>query len=281
MSAGAATDPPMATRVDLQAGLAILTLCGPDGSNAIDHRMAAELREAINAIRSDSSVRAVLIRSEGRAFCVGGDLKSFARAGLNAPGYVRGVVDDLHAALVGLAGAPAPVVAAVRGAAAGAGLGVALAADIVIASDDAKFATAYLAAGVTPDAGTSWILPQLVGLRRSLDLMLRPRVLSAKEALALGLISETCADEDLDVRATSVASELAVGPTAAYVATRRLLRQAVQTGFAEHLAEEAESVVNSFAGPDGQEGARAFLEKRVPHFVGQEPISQAADGRSR
>lgn len=248
--------------------IAHLTLMRSDQVNAIDHALAADLRATVAALSARRDVRAIILSGAGRAFSVGGDLKSFAAEGPNAPAYVRGIIDNLHAAIGLLVNAPAPTVCAVHGAAAGAGLGLALAADIVIAADDAKFVMAYTAAGVTPDGGTSWILPRLVGLHRAIDLTLRNRVLSAAEASALGLVAEVCPAARVHQRAQEIAAELARGPTAAYVNARKLLRQSIHTDLTSQLKAEGEAVVGSFAGADGQEGARAFLEGRPPNFKG-------------
>jgi 2-(1,2-epoxy-1,2-dihydrophenyl)acetyl-CoA isomerase len=255
-------------RLTHEAGLAIITLNRPERANAVDAGMARALRGATERLSGEMGVRAVLLRAEGKMFCAGGDLVAFAAEGAGAPAYVAGVVRDLHAALEALRGLPAPVVAAVHGAAAGAGFGLAMAADIVIVGEDARFLMAYTKAGVTPDGGTSWILPRLVGLRRALDLTFRNTPVNAREALALGLVSEVVGVGALEARALQVARELASGPTAAFAGAKRLLYASLDRTYPEQLHAESECVIAAFDQRDGQEGVRAFADKRAPIFSG-------------
>lgn len=248
--------------------VAILTLNRPDAANSIDAPMARAFREAIATLDADASVRALVIAGAGRMFCGGGDLASFAREERGAARYVEGLIADLHAGLTALETFHAPVIAAVHGAAAGAGLGIAMAADLVIAGAGARFVMAYTRSGLTPDGGTSWLLPRLVGLRRALELTLLNRPLSAADALEAGLVSEVTPDVGLSERVRTLAAELADGPTAAYATARRLLRAGLQTDYAQHLGAEAVSIVGSFTTEDGLEGVRAFRERRRPQFHG-------------
>lgn len=254
--------------LQVQSGIAQLTLNRPSQSNAIDLELARALRHVVAELSERTDVRAVVLSGRGKTFCVGGDLKSFAAEGVNAPAYVNKIIENFHAGLLQLVNLPVPVVAGVQGAAAGAGLGLALAADIVVAADDAKFVMAYTNAGVTPDGGTTWILPRLVGLHRALDLTLRNRVLSAQEALELGLITEVCKPAQLSAHVTEIAEQLAAGPTNAFAQAKRLLRQSFHTDLHTQLDAEGQTVVASFATADGQEGARAFSERRPPTFRG-------------
>jgi 2-(1,2-epoxy-1,2-dihydrophenyl)acetyl-CoA isomerase len=248
--------------------VAILTLNRPASGNAIDAPLATALRAALSGLHDDRSVRALVLQGAGKMFCAGGDLASFAQEARGAARYVDGLIQDLHAALQLLETFPAPVISAVHGAAAGAGLGLALAVDLVIAGEGSRFVMAYTRSGLTPDGGTSWILPRLVGLRRALELTLLNRTLSGAEALGLGLVNEVVADDATVGRALALAQELAVGPTAAFVTARRLLRGALQADYATHLASEARSIVASFGTEDGLEGVRAFHERRRPSFNG-------------
>jgi 2-(1,2-epoxy-1,2-dihydrophenyl)acetyl-CoA isomerase len=201
-------------------------------------------------------------------FCAGGDLQRFAAEADDAADYVARLVEDFHAGLQILENFRAPVITAVHGAAAGAGMGLALTADIVIAAETSRFVMAYTRAGLTPDGGTSWILPHLIGLRRALELTLLNRAIEAHEALALGMITEIAPDAEVTVRARGIAEELAKGPTAAYVTARRLLRHAHANDYAAHLHAEAAAIESSFRTPDGLEGVRAFSQRRPPTFQG-------------
>jgi 2-(1,2-epoxy-1,2-dihydrophenyl)acetyl-CoA isomerase len=248
--------------------VAFLTLNRPESGNSIDAPLALEFRTVMQDLHGDRTVRALVIEGVGKMFCAGGDLASFAREDRAAARYVDGLIQDLHAALELLASFHAPVIAAVHGAAAGAGVGLALAADLVIAGASSRFVMAYTRSGLTPDGGTSWLLPRLVGLRRALELTLLNPTLTAAEALDLRMVSEVVPDKEVGPRAHELATLLAAGPTTAYATARRLLRDALQADYREHLASEAASIVGSFATEDGLEGVRAFHERRRPTFHG-------------
>lgn len=251
-----------------EGAVAILTLNRPEAANSIDAPLARAFRAALAELDGDASVRALVVEGAGKMFCAGGDLASFAREERGAASYVEGLIEDLHAGLEALAGFHAPVIAAVHGAAAGAGLGLAMAADLVVADADSRFVMAYTRSGLTPDGGTSWHLPRLVGLRRALELTLLNRTLTAAEALAEGLVSEVVPQGAAGERARVLAAQLADGPTAAYATARRLLRGSLQSDYHGHLAAEARSIVSSFATEDGLEGVRAFHQRRRPQFNG-------------
>ncbi|WP_293456388.1 enoyl-CoA hydratase-related protein [Phenylobacterium sp.] len=261
-----AAEAPILLRRD--GGVAVLTLNRPQAANSIDAPLARAFRDAMAGLAGDKSVRALLLQGVGRMFCAGGDLASFAREGGGAARYVEALIADLHAGLEQLFDFHAPVVAAVHGAAAGAGLGLALAADIVVAGEGARFVMAYTRSGLTPDGGTSWALPRVVGLRRALELTFLNPTLSAAEALREGLITEVVDDKAVAGRAANLAQELAAGPTGAYAAARRLMRESIRPEYAAHLRREAEGIVAAFSSPDGLEGVRAFQERRPPVFHG-------------
>jgi len=252
--------------VNREGGVAWLTLNRPDAANSIDAPLAKAFRAAIAMLDGDESVRVLVLRGAGKMFCAGGDLNTFAGQGDGAARYVEELIGDLHAALEQLACFHAPVIAAVHGAAAGAGLGLAMAADIVVAASSSRFVMAYTRAGLTPDGGTSWMLPRLVGMRRALELTLMNRTLTSAEALDLGLVTEVVLAEALEARVRALALELADGPTAAYVAARRLIQTASENSYALQLSQEAATIVASFGTEDGLEGVRAFRERRPPVF---------------
>lgn len=260
----ATTETPILTEVE--NGVATLTLNRPGAANSIDAALARALRDAVADLDRRPDVRALMIEGAGRMFCAGGDLASFAREGDGAAAYVQALVADLHAALVQLAAFHAPVIAAVHGAVAGAGLGLMLAADLAIADAGSRFVMAYTRSGLTPDGGTSWALPRVVGLRKAVELTLMNPTLTARQALDLGLLAEVVASGELATRARAVARELADGPTAAFVAARRLLHEAGDRSYADHLGAEAIQIVESFTTAEGLEGVRAFSERRIPIF---------------
>ena len=255
--------------LDFSAGVATLRLNRPDHGNAIDTDMAADLAEAATQIAERPDVRAVLIAGNGPNFTVGGDLGLFAGTGREQlPNRLRRMIDSYHLAIERLTSIDAPVVAAVRGGAGGGGLGLLYAADIVVAADDARFALGYGALGLTADGGNSWFLPRLVGMRRAQELFLLNRRLTAQEALAFGLVSRLAPDDAVETEAATLAATLAAGPTRAFGAVRRMLRQSFETGLSDQLDTEKESIVAASRSDDAKEGIAAFVGKRRPQFRG-------------
>lgn len=259
----------MAVRAEVTDGVGRLVLDRPDQGNAIDLTLARELAEVTAAWSVDPAVRCVLLTGAGRTFCVGGDLKSFS-AQPDLPTHLVEVTDPFHAAISRLARMDAPVVAAVQGSAAGGGLSLALAADLVLAGASSRFVVAYTAIGLTPDGSGSWTLPRLVGLRRALDLTLTNRPLTADEALAEGLVTRVVPDEELAAEAERLARALAEGPTGALGAAKRLLRESSGHGLEAQLALEAGALAAAAATDDARDGIAAFLAKRPPRFTGRD-----------
>jgi 2-(1,2-epoxy-1,2-dihydrophenyl)acetyl-CoA isomerase len=252
------------------AGVATLRLNRPEHGNAINPDMAADLLEAATLIAENSAVRAVLIAGNGPNFTVGGDLAVFAgTAREELPDRLRRMIDSYHLAIERLTSIDAPVVAAVRGGAGGGGLGIMYAADIVVAADDARFALGYGALGLTADGGNTWFLPRMVGMRRAQELFLLNRRLTAEEALQFGLVSRLVASDAVEAEATALAAKLAAGPTRAYGAVRRMLRQSGETGLSDQLDAEKESIIAAARSDDAAEGIAAFMAKRRPQFHGR------------
>jgi len=258
-------------RVAVADGVAELTLDRPDAGNAMNPALIAAFGDAVRTLGARDDVRVVLLRAEGRMFSVGGDVGFFADAP-DRGAALGALADDLHAGLRALLALDVPIVAAVQGPAAGAGMSLTNLADIVVAGEAATFTVAYAAVGLSPDGGASWTLPRLVGPRRAADLMLRNPRLSAAEALAIGLVNEVVPAEQLAARAAEVARQLADGPVEALRATRRLLRDGVDRGLDEQLDAERRSIAQRAASAEGGEGIEAFLERRAPRF-GEAPRS--------
>ncbi|MFC8433040.1 enoyl-CoA hydratase/isomerase family protein [Streptomyces sp. NPDC057253] len=238
-----------------------LRLDDPARGNALDLRTAEALRDASREVAADPG-GAVLLRSAGGSFCVGGDLRAFAGRGAETGAYVRAVADAAHTAIQALYDLPVPLVTAVRGAAAGGGVGLALAGDVVLAARSARFRLAYTAIGLTPDCGASWFLPRLVGPRRAAELILTDRVLTGDDAEGWGLVSRSVDDGHLDDEAHRTASALAAGAGDALRAAKALLRRGDGDGLRHHLAEEARSIAALADGPRAQELMAAFLAAR-------------------
>jgi 2-(1,2-epoxy-1,2-dihydrophenyl)acetyl-CoA isomerase len=255
--------------LEVRDGVAHLTLNRPDAANGIDLTMARELEQAVLSLAGDPNVRAVLLTGAGARFCGGGDVKTFGEQGEGLPAYLREVTTRLHVAIAGLVRLDAPVVAAVQGSAAGAGMGLVGAADLALAAESAKFVMAYTGIGVTPDGSSSWFLPRLVGLKRSLELTLTNRVLTAAEALDLGLVTRVVPDGDLPQEAEALAAHLAAGPTQALAGAKRLLHASLESTLETHLAHESDEMTAAAATADATEGIAAFVAKRAPEFRGE------------
>jgi 2-(1,2-epoxy-1,2-dihydrophenyl)acetyl-CoA isomerase len=217
------------------------------------------------AVAADPAARVVLLTGAGARFCGGGDLKGFAGRD-DLPTHLREILGPLHVAIAELVRGDAPVVAAVQGSAAGAGMGLVGASDLVLAGESTKFVMAYTGVGLTPDGSSSWFLPRLVGLRRALELTLTNRVLSAAEAQEWGLITSVVPDDQLSADAESLAAMLAAGPPQALAAAKRLLHTSLESTLESHLAREAEAISSASGTPEGIEGVAAFGEKRKPVF---------------
>lgn len=206
----------------IENGIAHIRLVRPQLANSIDLAFAMDLKAAAEACKR-AGVGVVLISAEGRHFCAGGDVKSFAdRTDLES--YLEELIGHFHSAISVLVEMDAPLVVAVEGSVAGAGLGLVSAADLVVASASSTFVMAYTRLGLTPDGSTSWFLPRLIGLRRTLDLVLTNRVLDAAEALDWGLISRLVDDGAALSQSKAIAESLANGPSGAYGASARLVR---------------------------------------------------------
>jgi 2-(1,2-epoxy-1,2-dihydrophenyl)acetyl-CoA isomerase len=259
----------MSVRLEQQGSLATLTLACPERGNPVDEAMVLAFAVAVGEVREDQGVRALLIRSEGRHFSVGGDVEDFAARLDDLPAHLFALVAKFHAAIEDLASLEIPVITAVQGSAAGAGLSIVCLGDIVVAGRSSRFVVAYPGIGLTPDAGATWTLPRLMGPRAALDLLLTNRRLTAQEALAAGLVSRVVDDDVVGAEAERLAMDLAAGPTAAYAASKRLLRASASNDLGVQLELERASLATLAGSADGREGIRAYLEKRVPDFQGR------------
>ncbi|WP_067738147.1 enoyl-CoA hydratase/isomerase family protein [Novosphingobium naphthalenivorans] len=243
-----------------------MTLNRPDAGNAMSLAFVEQLSAIANAVAEDASVRCVLLTGTGRFFSVGGDIGAFREAGEEVPRLLEEVTRHLHKAVALLVRMEKPLVTAINGPAAGAGLGLAVLGDIAIAAEGAHFSMAYTAIGLTPDAGTSAILPRLVGLRKTQELALTNRRVPSGEAVEIGLITKVVPADDLLSEAREAARKLADGPAHAFGAVRKLLASGFELSFEDQLAREAETISQAAGEPEGREGITAFLEKRPAVF---------------
>lgn len=253
----------------VENNIARVTLNRPDSGNSMDVAFTERLMDIAEHCACDIAVRAVLITAKGKMFSVGGDLKGFVAMGDKAPQGVARMTACLHSAISKFARCNAPVVAAVQGPAAGAGMSLAAACDITLAAESAKFSTAYTAAGLSPDGSSSWFLPRLIGMRRARELLLTNRRLSAAEAADWGLIDRVVADDALQAQAEAMAAQMAAGPTAAYGAVKNLLRKSFEQGLETQMEDESQCISKAIVSDDFAEGAAAFMEKRKPEFKGR------------
>ncbi|MFP5021796.1 enoyl-CoA hydratase/isomerase family protein [Pseudonocardia phyllosphaerae] len=208
---------------------------------------------------------AVLVHGDGENFCTGGDVRAFASAE-DRYAYVHGLADTFHALQRPLAASPVPTVASVPGWAAGAGMSVALVCDLAVGGTSTRMRPAYPGIGFSPDGGMTWLLPRLVGQARARRILLTDEVLDADALTGLGLLTAVVADDAVADEAATLAHRLAQGPTDALGRIRGLLARTWDTGFAEQLAAEADSIATCASGAEGAEGLAAFAEKRRPVF---------------
>ncbi|MEA2452039.1 MAG: 2-(1,2-epoxy,2-dihydrophenyl)acetyl-CoA isomerase [Actinomycetota bacterium] len=251
-------------------GVGALVLNRPDVLNAFNDELGFAVLEAVQKASSDDSVRCLTITGAGRGFCAGEDL------GALADGYEDGSLPELGRTLVDrynplirvLRSTPKPVVAAINGVAAGAGASLALACDYRIASEKAKFVLAFIKVGLVPDSGAVWFLAKMVGEARAMELATTGRPVDAAEALALGLVNEVVAADELSSRLSAVAQELAIAPTRAYALTKDLVYKASERSLDEQLEAEVDAQSDAGSTNDHLEGVKAFLGKRSPTFRG-------------
>ncbi len=246
---------------------AVLTIAlnRPDKLNAFDaaqHKaFSAALKEA-----ADPEVRAVVLTGSGRGFCVGQDLTELSGGDRDVAGLLR---ERWNRHVLGLQGLEKPVLAAVNGAAAGAGLSLACACDLRIAADKAAFVPAFITVGLVPDTGGSWLVPRLLGYSRAFEWMCSGRKIDAQEALAWGLVSEVVETDAVLARTQERAADLAALPTRAIAMTKRLFQRAATSRLEDQLELEAQLQVAATRTEDFAEGVAAFLEKREPRFSGR------------
>ncbi len=254
---------------EVDAGVARITLNRPDAANALDLTMARELSDAALRCDEDGSVRAVVIGATGRFFCSGGDLAAFRGAAERMPASIKEIATNLHTGISRFARMRAPVVIAVGGTAAGAGMSLACSGDLAVAGESAKFTMAYTRVGLTPDGSSSWFLPRLVGTRRFLELALLNRTLSADEALEWGVVNRVVSDDAVDDTAMDLARTLAGGPTEAYGIAKRLVLSTFVESLESQMEIEGRGIADAARTADAREGVDAFFAKRQASFKGE------------
>ncbi len=251
--------------VEKHGAVAVITLDRADAGNSLNMAMAGDLFQAGLECEADSGVRCVILTGAGGVFCFGGDLKAISDQH-NPAGFLNELTAKLHAAISVFNRMPAPVIAAVNGAAAGAGVGLLAMADLAFAAEDTKISLAYTGVALTPDGSTTYFLPRIIGRRRTLELMLTNRPLRAEEARKWGLLNRVVPGDQLMDEAMALAQKLAAGPAGAFAATKRLLLMSEDNSLEAQMALEGRTIAARGASAEGREGVGAFLQKREPDY---------------
>jgi 2-(1,2-epoxy-1,2-dihydrophenyl)acetyl-CoA isomerase len=247
-------------------GLVTITLDRPDAANGLNVELADELAKAAQQACVEANVKVVILTGAGGMFCAGGDINAMANFGEHVATGLKGIANSLHAAVSTFARMKAPLIVAVNGTAAGAGLVLAACGDLVVASRKAKFTAAYTKIGLSPDGGSTYYLPRLIGLRKTQELIFTNRVLSAEEALDWGLVTSVVDAEMVMDEAKLLAEQFMVGASGANSAVKSLLLQTWINGPETQMELEGQLISANAASADGKEGLAAFLEKRKPNF---------------
>ena len=253
-------------QLDIHQHVATVTLNRPEQGNSIDLASAKEMMDVAIACSEDDNIRSVVLTGAGKAFCVGGDIKTFAADADEIGAAIKHITSYFHQAISHWVNMQKPFIGAINGVAAGGGMSLALSCDLLYAAQNSKFVMAYNQIGFSPDGAGSYFLPRLVGVRRALELLYTNRALSADEALDWGLLNGVLPEAELLPHVQNLAQRLAQGPTQAFGLTKRLMYQSYHNNVDAQMALEAQTLAAQSQSAEGLEGVRAFLEKRPPIF---------------
>ncbi len=249
--------------------IATLTLNRPQVFNAMNDELILALRDATRELKGMQGLRALIVKGAGKAFVAGGDVGQFYARKNEIADQVKPLGDALHEAIINIRELPCPVIAQIHGAVAGAGLSLALACDFAIAGTSAQFTSAYARIGLSPDGGSTFFLPRMVGMKKALELVMLSDSLTAEQARELGMVTKVVADEALAAEVEALAKRLTEGPTQAYARAKKLINQSFQTPIQQHLDDEIALFAECARTDDFKEGVTAFVEKRKPRFQGK------------
>jgi 2-(1,2-epoxy-1,2-dihydrophenyl)acetyl-CoA isomerase len=254
-------------KVSIVEGIATIALNRPHVLNAMDGEMMQQLRPAAERLEQDPAVRAVVIKGEGGAFMAGGDVAVFHQHLAELPELIVTWGREMHAAFLALRRMGKPVLASVHGAVAGAGFSLMCAADLALAAAGTRFTLAYANIGASPDGGSTYFLPRLVGYKKAMEMIMLPDRFDAQTALASGLVNWVVPDDKLGEETLRIAKRLAAGPTQAFAEAKHLVNGSLDALDAQ-MEQELQAFSRGARGADLKEGVTAFVEKRKPVFKG-------------
>jgi len=258
--------------VTQQGSVATLIMNRPEARNALSMDMRSQLCSALHDIEMDDSIRCVVLKGAGDHFMAGGDVKGMGESIKKQPEEIKKEfllrIHDLHPIMFAMRRMPKPIIASCRGAAAGAGVSIALACDLVIAAEDAFFTLAYCKIGTSPDGSSSFHLPRAVGIKKAMEIALLGDRFDAQTAKDIGMINFVVPTNELDAETDKLSNRLANGPTHVYGNTKALFYRSLESEFESQLQAEAEYFADCASRPDFKEGVTAFIEKRDAKFTG-------------
>ena len=258
-------------KLEIRSGIGVITLNRPGVFNAFHASMIGNLAEKLIGLSSHTNVVGVVLTGAGKAFCAGGDLKWLSTSGMSHGAAFHALAAAYHQAIVEIRRMPKPVVAAVNGLAAGGGFSMALACDFRVMDKSAIFRQAYTSNGLSVDGGGTFTLPRLVGLAKAMEILAFDRPISAEQALTWGLVTEVVENGQAVNRALDMVQEITKLPLSSFLASKKLLTDSFHTPFEHQLEKEREFLAWCADHPNGQEGIKAFLEKRSPVYNSREP----------
>ena len=268
------TSPNSSMIVEVKDSIAHVAFNRPGALNALDEDLAQALGDIMEAIGQDQSVRCVVLFGNGGHFMAGGDVKNFHEKLESEPNrtarrqHFEKLIGTFHIGLTNMRTMPQPIIGKVRGAVAGAGVSIALACDLTLASEDAFFTLAYCHIGTSPDGGSTYSLPRATGMKRAMEIALLGDRFNAKTAEKFGLINRVVPMDNLDAEVEQLAERIAAGPPRAYANTKKLFNQSLHSTLEEQLKAEQQAFANCSTTDDFAEGIAAFVEKRTPSFKG-------------